>query len=188
MTENTTTTRAPAMASFCGPAAGCSCRKVLHAAAAVFAEEGFAGEFTGRHHRRESRGQQGDGLLPRRRQVCLYRSPSPSPRPWTEPGRPWTPRSRSRDRPRSGHAPSSRPWPGWPGAPRCCPPSSCGSLPVVAATCPTRSFGASAAFFASSGRCWRKGTPMAASVSRTQPSPTSPSPAACCSCRRAGRS
>lgn len=43
MKENTTTTRAPAMASFCGLAASDSCRRVLHAAAAVFAEEGFAG-------------------------------------------------------------------------------------------------------------------------------------------------
>ena len=43
MKENMTTARVPAMASFCGPETSDSCRKVLHAAAAVFAEEGFAG-------------------------------------------------------------------------------------------------------------------------------------------------
>ncbi|GEM_PF-293587 len=43
MAENMATTRDLATAPFGGPAASESCRRVLHAAAAVFAEEGFAG-------------------------------------------------------------------------------------------------------------------------------------------------
>jgi TetR/AcrR family transcriptional regulator len=43
MTEKMNTTQTPATASFCGAEASESCRKVLHAAAAVFAEMGFAG-------------------------------------------------------------------------------------------------------------------------------------------------